>query len=86
MRELRVGAALKGRQEEQLYSLYFFIVIAQLSSALSYLAVDRTHGPDDWLRAVGKDGLVVSRIIIISQESVLGLDPPHRVENSAAKK
>ena len=30
---------------------------------MPYLAVDWTHSPDDWLRAVGKDGLVISRII-----------------------
>ena len=34
-----------------------------LSLALPYLAVDWSHCPDDWLGAVSKDGLVISRII-----------------------
>ena len=67
MREFGV-AALQGRRQEG-----GSVKFSDLSSSLlllpglawPYLAVDWSHGPDDWLRAIGKDGLVISRIINI---------------------
>ena len=59
-------AALEGRQEggSVMFSHLCISLLLLLSPARPYLAVDWSHGPDDWLRAIGEDGLVISGIII----------------------
>ena len=44
-----------------LFSVFLYCYCSALPrTGQPYLAVDWTHGPDHWLRAIGKDGLVVS--------------------------
>ena len=63
MREFGV-AALEGRQEggSVMFSDLCISLLLLPGLAWPYLAVDWSHGPDDWLGAVGKDGLVISNI------------------------